>query len=104
MTEDWAEIRQLHKSEQMSIKAIVRRTGLARNTVRAALAADEPPKYVPVPAGSLVDGFEPRIRSVSAIDSGRASFGRRDSVRCSIPFPLSQDFTAFANAAAASSA
>jgi len=62
MTEDWAEIRRLHKSEQMSIKAIVRRTGLARNTVRAALAADEPPKYVRGPAGSLVDGFEPAIR------------------------------------------
>jgi len=45
MTEDWAEIRRLYKSEQMSIKAIVRRTGLARNTVRAALASDTPPKY-----------------------------------------------------------
>lgn len=32
MTEDWAEIRRLHKSEQMSIKAIVRSTGLARNS------------------------------------------------------------------------
>ena len=66
MTEDWAEIRRLHKSEQMSIKAIVRRTGLARNTVRAALAADEPPKYERDPAGSLVDAFEPAIRSLLA--------------------------------------
>ncbi len=30
MTKDWAEIRWLHKSEQMSIKPIVRKTGLAR--------------------------------------------------------------------------
>ena len=45
MTEDWAEIRRLHRSEQMSIKAIVRKTGLARNTVRAALASDAPPRY-----------------------------------------------------------
>jgi transposase len=66
MTEDWAEIRRLHKSEQMSIKAIVRRTGLARNTVRAALAADEPPKYQRDPAGSAVDGFEPAIRALLA--------------------------------------
>lgn len=66
MTEDWAEIRRLHKSEQMSIKAIVRRTGLARNTVRAALAADEPPKYVRGQVGSLVDGFEPAIRALLA--------------------------------------
>jgi transposase len=55
MTEDWAEIRRLRRSEQMSIKAIVRKTGLARNTVRAALAADEPPKYQRDPVGSLVD-------------------------------------------------
>ena len=66
MTEDWAEIRRLHKSEQMSIKAIVRKTGLARNTVRAALAADEPPKYERGPVGSRVDAFEPRIRALLA--------------------------------------
>lgn len=66
MTEDWAEIRRLHKSEQMSIKAIVRRTGLARNTVRAALAADEPPKYQRGTSGSVVDGFEPAIRALLA--------------------------------------
>ena len=38
--EDWAEIRRLHRSEGMAIKAIARRMGLARNTVRSALAAD----------------------------------------------------------------
>lgn len=46
MTEDWAEIRRLHKSEQMSIKAIVRKTRLARNTVRAASASNAAPGYV----------------------------------------------------------
>lgn len=66
MTEDWAEIRRLHKSEQMSIKAIVRKTGLARNTVRAALASDTPPKYERGPAGSMLDAFEPRIRALLA--------------------------------------
>ena len=66
MTEDWAEIRRLRRSEQMSIKAIVRKTGLARNTVRAALAADEPPKYQRDPVGSLVDAYEPRIRALLA--------------------------------------
>ena len=35
--EDWAEIRRLHRAEGMAIKAIARRLGVARNTVRAAL-------------------------------------------------------------------
>jgi len=37
---------------------------LARNTVRAALASDVPPRYVRAPAGSKVDAFEPRIRAL----------------------------------------
>jgi transposase len=64
--DDWAEIRRLNRSEKMGIKTIARRLGLARNTVRAALAADEPPKYERAAGGSLVDGFEPRIRSLLA--------------------------------------
>jgi hypothetical protein len=56
--EDWAEIRRLHMSEQLGIKTIARRLGLARNTVRAALAADDPPRYERSPGGSVVDGFE----------------------------------------------
>ena len=62
--DDWAEIRRLHLSEQMPVKAIARRLGLARNTVRAALAADEPPKYERAPVGSRVDGFESAIRAL----------------------------------------
>ena len=64
--EDWAEIRRLYMSEQLGIKTIARRLGLARNTVRAALAADAPPRYEGSPGGSVVDGFEPRIRSLLA--------------------------------------
>lgn len=60
--EDWAEIRRLHKAEGMPIKAIVRKLGVARNTVRAALASDEPPAYRRPPRGSLVDAVEPEIR------------------------------------------
>jgi len=66
MTEDWAEIRRLHRSEQMSIEAIVGRTGLARNTVRAALASDAPPRYLRGPVDSIVDSFEVRIRALLA--------------------------------------
>ena len=62
--EDWAEIRRLYRAEQMPVKAIARLLGISRNTVRAAIASDAPPKYVRKPAGSIVDGFEPRIREL----------------------------------------
>lgn len=64
--EDWAEIRRLHRSEGLGIKTIARRLGVARNTVRAALVAHEPPKYERRAAGSSVDVFEPAIRVLLA--------------------------------------
>lgn len=66
--EDWAEIRRLHKAEGLPIKAIVRTTGLSRNTVRAALRSDGPPKYQRASKGSLVDAVEPQIRQQLALD------------------------------------
>jgi transposase len=65
--EDWAEIRRLHRSEGMPIKVIARRVGCSKNTVRAALRRDVPPKYERVPRGSLVDAVEPRIRELLAV-------------------------------------
>lgn len=62
--EDWAEIRRLHRSEGMPIKAIARVRGVGRNTVRRALAAEGPPKYARVPRGSKVDAVEPQIREL----------------------------------------
>ncbi|HEY2127305.1 MAG TPA: helix-turn-helix domain-containing protein, partial [Streptosporangiaceae bacterium] len=62
--EDWAEIRRLHRAEGMPIKAIVRTLGISRNTVRAAIASDGPPKYERTPPGSAVDAVEPRIREL----------------------------------------
>lgn len=62
--EDWAEIRRLHRSERMPIKAIARVLGISRNTVRAAIASDGPPRYERKPAGSIVDAVEPRIREL----------------------------------------
>ncbi|GAA2437060.1 IS21-like element ISMbo1 family transposase [Actinomadura vinacea] len=62
--EDWAEIRRLHRAEQMPIKAIARRLGISKNTVKRALAADEPPKYRRVSKGSIVDAVEPQIRAL----------------------------------------
>lgn len=58
--EDWAEIRRLHRAEGLPIKMNARTLGVSRNTVRAALAAEGPPKYVRRPTGSAVDDFEQR--------------------------------------------
>jgi transposase len=64
--EDWAEIRRLHRAEQMSIKAIAGRLGVARNTVRTAIRSTSPPKYERARAGSAVDAVEPQIRELLA--------------------------------------
>ena len=64
--EDWAEIRRLHRAEGMPIKAIARRLGISRNTVKSALASVGPPKYERPAKGSAVDAFEPRIRALLA--------------------------------------
>jgi transposase len=62
--EDWAEIRRLRRAERMPISQIARVLGILRNTVRAALASDSPPKYQRRPAGSITDAVEPRIREL----------------------------------------
>jgi transposase len=62
--EDWAEIRRLRRSEGVSISQIARVLGISRNTVKAALVSDAPPKYERWRVGSVVDAFEPRIREL----------------------------------------
>ena len=56
--EQWAEIRRLHRVEQLSIREISRRTGLHRKTVRRALTATVPPRYSRSEAVSKVDPFK----------------------------------------------
>ncbi len=62
--EDWAEIRRLHRAEQMPIKAIAQVLGISRNTVKPALRSEGPPKYERALRGSVVDEVEPRIREL----------------------------------------
>ena len=62
--ENWAEIRRLHRSEGVAIKEIARRLGIARNTVRAALASDFPPRYQRARKGSVVDPYGNTIRAL----------------------------------------
>jgi transposase len=62
--EDWAEIRRLHRAEGLPIRQIARVMDISRNTVRAALRSDGPPRYERAAKGSVADGFEPRIREL----------------------------------------
>lgn len=62
--EDWAEIQRLRRTEKLSISEIARVRGVARNTVKAALASAGPPKYERPAKGSVVDEVEPRIREL----------------------------------------
>ena len=59
--ERWAELRREHFVRGVPIKELVRRTGLARNTVRSALRSGEPPAFrVPV-RWSKLDPFRDEI-------------------------------------------
>lgn len=60
------EIRQLHRAAMMPINVLPRRMGISKNTVKQALAADEPPKYWQGGRvrGATVDVVEPRIREL----------------------------------------
>ncbi len=53
--EQWAEIRRMHRVERCSIREIHRRTGLHRDTIRRALAGDDPPRYHRAPTPSKLD-------------------------------------------------
>jgi transposase len=60
--EQWAEIRRLALVEGLSQREIRRRTGAARDTIRKAVAADQPPSYGPRRRRpSKLDPFVPAI-------------------------------------------
>ena len=67
--DEWAEIRRLHRSEDLPIKAIARKLGISKNTVRRALRAEEAPRYRRAPKGSIADGAEPAIREQLRLDA-----------------------------------
>lgn len=65
--DDWAEIRRLHRSQGLGIKAIARKLGVSKNTVRRALRARKVPRYRREPGGSIADEAEPAIRELLAL-------------------------------------
>ena len=59
--ERWAELRREHFVRGVPIKELVRRTGLARNTVRAALRSGEPPVFCVPERPSKLEPFKDEI-------------------------------------------
>jgi len=59
--ERWAELRREHFVRGVSIKELARRTGLARNTIRAALRSDAPPVFRCPERPSTLDPFKDEI-------------------------------------------
>jgi transposase len=71
--EQWAEIKRMHRVEQLSIREISRRTGLHRKTVRRALSASVPPRYSRAVGLSKVGPFKEWICEQLAADPRIAS-------------------------------
>jgi transposase len=59
--ERWAELRREHFVRGVSINELVRRTGLARNTIRTALRSDRPPTFRCPERRSKLDPFKDEI-------------------------------------------
>ena len=59
--ERWAELRREHFIRGVSIKELMRRTGLARNTIRVALRSEAPPVFRCPERSSKLDPFKEEI-------------------------------------------
>jgi hypothetical protein len=62
--EQWAELRREHFVRGVSIKELMRRTGLARNTIRSALRSEEPPGFRCPERPSKLDPFKEEIHEL----------------------------------------
>src|SRR5579863_953670 len=73
--EQWAEIRRLYVVEKRSKREIHRLTGVHRDTITRALAAEAPPRYERAPAVSKLDPYREwicdQLRSEPTLQSQR---------------------------------
>src|SRR3954469_8019236 len=67
--EQWAELRREHFVRGVSIKELARRTGLSRNTIRAALRSPGPPRYARVSTASKLDPAKSGIHQLLGDDA-----------------------------------
>jgi transposase len=68
--EQWADLRREHFVRGVSIKELSRRTGLSRNTIRAALRSSTAPRYRRERSGSKLDPFKDEIHELLRGDAG----------------------------------
>src|SRR4051812_26413924 len=68
----------MHRVERLSIREISKRTGLHRKTIRRALAAETPPRYVRPSAVSKLDPFRECICEQLRADPGMPSLRLRE--------------------------
>lgn len=66
--ERWAEIRRAHFIEGVGIRALARRTGLDRQTIRRALRSDAPPRYERAPVASKLEPHKDEIHRLLRAD------------------------------------
>jgi transposase len=66
--ERWAELRREHFVRGVSIKELMRRTGLARNTIRMALRSKAPTSYERSARPSKLDPFKEEIHELLRVD------------------------------------
>lgn len=69
---EWAEIRHLHGSEGLSIRAIASRLNVARDTVARALESEGPPAYSRPPVVSAL--VSPDSDALCEVDEVPAGF------------------------------
>ena len=67
--ERWAEFRREHFVRGVPIKELVRRTGLSRNTIRAALRSSDPPAFRAPERPSKLDPFKDEIHRLLKDDA-----------------------------------
>jgi hypothetical protein len=63
---EWARVRAL-AVDGVSQREIAARLGINRRTVRRLAGADQPPRYVRAPKGSMLDPLEPVISQVVSV-------------------------------------
>ncbi len=61
---DWADIRRLYYAEKLSKRKIAKLLHIHRNTVTAAIAAEQPPIYERESRGSKLDPYKPIIQNL----------------------------------------